>query len=588
MVLLRSSDESVAWALCPSGVIAWDLVSGDMRPCPELGDAIDLAVSGDGRLLLVVDANGLCTLWTTRERARVQTFHARGHRPGSARLSTDGHIAATAANDGTLRVWSTLRGVELRRFRGGPLVALSPEARFVASVTSRTGRVRVWRVADGRCAGAVILRGGAPVRALSVNDQGALVTGHADGTVALWDGIPRALVRVDRPHAAAVTSVALRDDGRRYASHFASGSAWSRDLSLGQARSFEAPGERLAWSPDLRHAVFARGRTAVSIEFESGRLHDLSSGHTDAVTALSLTADGRFALSASRDGTLRFWDARRGDTLWTLEGHDGPVTAAALSPDATLAWSAGERDGARLWDLTHGVEITPAGLPTRPYRALEFSPDGVRILAVRDEARGCVVELLDAFNGRLLATGRASARTRRPAAFSPDGSVVYLSLQREGARASLVAHETRTGARVGRVELVGHRAAPGDDERGFNLRGDLVAVAMPDRSGWALYDTEGGRPVGLAEDAAHTLGPHPRVMGGRWMLTALQGDRVFLHDLASGERRGFVTLARPNDAVTALALSPDERWFLVGTAHGLVLRYEITRAAEVTALPIAV
>jgi len=587
-VLLRSRDEGLAWALCRSRIVAWDLTSGDLLPCPDLGDAVDLAVSGDGRLLLGVDANGLCTLWTTRERARVQTFRAPGHASGSARLSADGRVAVTVANDGTLRVWSTLRGIELRRFHAGPIVSLSPEARFVASVTSRTGRVRIWGVADGRCMGQVLLRDGAPVRALSINDRGALVTGHTDGTVARWDGLARALVRVDRPHVTAVTSVALRDDGERHASHATDGSAWLCDLSLGREWSFDLLGERVGWSPDLRHAVFTRAHMASSIDLENGHRHDASSGHTDAVSALSLSPDGRVALSASRDGTLRLWDTRSGETLWTLEGHDGPVTAAALSPDATLAWSSGERDGARLWDLTRGVEITPVEFPTRSHRALEFSPDGARVLAVRDEARGCAIELFDALQGRLLATGRASARARRPAAFSPDGSVAYLSLKRESARSFLIAHETRTGARVGRVELAGHRANPSDDERGFNLRGDIVAAAMPDRSGWALYNTEDGRPIGLVEDAGHTLGPHPRVMGDRWMLTAPQSDRVFLHDLATGERRGFVTLRHANDAVTALALSPDERWFLAGTARGLVLRYEITRPAEVNALPVAV
>ena len=47
-------------------------------------------------------------------------------------------------------------------------------------------------------------------------------------------------------------------------------------------------------------------------------------GHTDVVTSVSFSADGRRVVSGSRDNTVRVWDAVSGEcVLGPLEGHTG-------------------------------------------------------------------------------------------------------------------------------------------------------------------------------------------------------------------------------------------------------------------------
>ena len=55
-------------------------------------------------------------------------------------------------------------------------------------------------------------------------------------------------------------------------------------------------------------------------------------GHTYPVNAVSVTADGRRAVSGGLDQTLRVWDLERGTCL-TIFPCEAPVAA--------LAWSAG-------------------------------------------------------------------------------------------------------------------------------------------------------------------------------------------------------------------------------------------------------
>ncbi len=56
-------------------------------------------------------------------------------------------------------------------------------------------------------------------------------------------------------------------------------------------------------------------------DLESGRCLRTLEGHSVGVGSVSVTPDGRRAVSGSWDKTLRVWDLESGRCLRTLEGH---------------------------------------------------------------------------------------------------------------------------------------------------------------------------------------------------------------------------------------------------------------------------
>ena len=52
------------------------------------------------------------------------------------------------------------------------------------------------------------------------------------------------------------------------------------------------------------------------------------------MTGIVITPDGRRAVSASEDYTLRVWDLESGQSVRTLEGHINWVHGVAITPES--------------------------------------------------------------------------------------------------------------------------------------------------------------------------------------------------------------------------------------------------------------
>ena len=104
---------------------------------------------------------------------------------------------------------------------------------------------------------------------------------------------------------------------------------------------------------------------------------------------VAVTADGRRAVSASRDATLRVWDLGSGKLLRTLAGHHAGNRGVVVTADGRRAVSASYDRTLKVWDLGSGKLLRTLTGHVNAVQGVAVTADSRRaISASRDERSG--------------------------------------------------------------------------------------------------------------------------------------------------------------------------------------------------------
>ena len=201
-------------------------------------------------------------------------------------------------------------------------------------------------------------------------------------------------------------------------------------------------------TPDGRRAVSAsEDGTLKTWDFESGRELRSLIGHADYVTGVAVTPDGTKAVSASRDGMLKVWDLESGRELRTLRDRGYPLHGVALAPDGRRAVSASTEGTLKVWDLILGEVLgTLTGHSGRVY-GVAVTPDGSRAVSASDDETlkiwdldsGCVLLTLAGHSDTVIAVA-ALPDGRRVVSASADGTLKVWDLESGGELRALTGH----------------------------------------------------------------------------------------------------------------------------------------------------
>jgi WD40 repeat protein/class 3 adenylate cyclase len=289
-------------------------------------------------------------------------------------------------------------------------------------------------------------------------------------------------------------------------------------------------------------------------------------GHTNAVTGVSFGPDGRTAISASEDKTLKLWDVQSGTVIRTLEGHEGGVCCVALSPDGRTALSGGEDNTLKLWDLQTGKPIRTLVGHVGAVRSVVFSPDDRTALSGSDDR---TLRVWNLGTGKLLNTLSGSAAAVDCVAVSPDGHIALSGGDENFVRRWNLQTGTELGSLAGHTGYISSIAFSPDGHRALSGSWDNTLKL------WNLdTGTEIRSFIGHSQ-AVTAVAFNP---GGGTILSGSADKTLRLWDLETGKEIGW--FAGRTKAVTSVALSPDGRTALSASEDKTLRLWDLRASRE--------
>ncbi len=272
----------------------------------------------------------------------------------------------------------------------------------------------------------------------------------------------------------------------------------------------------IALWPDGRFAISASADRSLKIwDLDTGQILRTLMAHTDTVWGVALALNGRRAVSASADGTLRIWDTQSGQVLRTLAGHDGGVLAVATTPNGRTIVSGSVDCTIRIWDGENGELLRVLTGHSDGVRAVAISADGGTILSGSKPGELKVWNLssereknvrLEGHSGMIYSLA-ITGNGRRAASAAADGTVRLWDLQTGREISRLVAHDmpvygvtlTPDGARGASASydrtVKVWNLETGEEERTLRGHGDLVYAVSITPDGQRIVSASNDRTL---------------------------------------------------------------------------------------------
>jgi len=499
-----------------------------------------VSYSPDGTQVASGGYDGTIKLWDTSTGAEVRTLQGHTNAVFDVNFSPDGTRIVSGSWDHTVKIWDAATGEEIRTLTGHRYgvtsVSFSPDGRYIASgshpafslaeVEPEPGVVKLWDASSGRELKTLNGHSGG-VWSVSFSPDGthlvsggAATTPYQPGEIKLWNVSTGAELKVFKGHTLEVYSVSFSSDGTRLASGSKDRTVRIWDVSTGEELS------------TLR-------------------------GHTGRVSSVCFSPDGTRITSAGGliDPQIKLWDALTGEEIETLRGHARNVGGVSFSPDGTRIASASSDATVRLWNVQTGAGLRGSGLRslkghTHWVSSVSFSPDGTRIASGSDDT---TVRLWDTSTGEALNTLKGHTREVTSVCFSPDSTRI-VSGSKDG---TLKLWNTTTGADPKTFE--GHTDAV--TSVSFSPDGTRIASASQDQT-IQIRDTSTG-------DVLNTLRGHSDHVtcvsfspDGTLIASGSEDQTIRIWDSSTGEE--VKTLTGQGGAVKCVSFSPDGRHIAAG------------------------
>lgn len=373
----------------------WAAATGNqIRSLSNEGSPLSVCYSPNGEFIVFGTGGKEIKIWNMSSGDPVQVLTGYKNEVWSVDFSPDGKFLASGSDDGTFRIWDVaLRIPVLSRSNSGRVlcVSYSPDGKFVACVNGIY--ITLWGVPTGNMVKSVKTEDFHT--SLKYSSSGAfIVSGAPDKHIIMvFDITNEKIIIGGRSFVKKVRTVSLSPDEKLISSGFDDGTI--------EIASFSEFVGSLSYFPIFYFQLSTTGHR-YNIESCFGGYHRFREfhGHTDSVSSVNFSPDGKTVVSGSDDNTVRVWDTESGDQISVMTGHTDSINSVNFSPDGKFVVSGSTDNTVRIWDATMGDNIKILAGHSDAVKSVIFSPDG-KIIATSSSDN--TIRIWNAISGQQLA-----------------------------------------------------------------------------------------------------------------------------------------------------------------------------------------
>ncbi len=568
----------------------------------QAGPVSAIAVSPDSHTAISAHCNqkddaGACiassaVLWDLDAHRELRHWTASAGLVNLVAYSPDGQTLITAGEDGAIRLWDSTGYSLISEFKGvdgdinAVVISGSTEGSgYTLWSGSSTGSITQWDFAGGKKIWEA--RYDSPVTSMAISDADIpggqkVITGHIDGSIALWQANRASPTWRNKIQAYPVTSVAINSTGDTI---LASSYMYLHliDGQTGQVQKASETGgmlQQISLSPNGRY-IFINGEGVLDQwDVTNWREKQWFLADNQTLSTFALSQDGQIVVAGYSDGSIRVWSVIEA-LDYQLYNTQIVNSAIDVSQDgkSLLIGSLTDRiQSPVLWDITKAnIGLTfPDFNAQIPPNGVVFSPDGRLVAAAGGSMLTDTPSLLvwDSTSGNLLCNLVGHSSIVRSLDFSPDGRFLLSGTQ--GAKNDLILWDVSTCQPVKWFEMDENEDVCGIAFSSDGSQAITGSAYWPRIIRWDIstgqeiqrYSTENNTEFIL--DVA--FGPEDTTILASSMSTIYEWDTV------TGE---IIRSFRGNvDAVWSLDLSPDGRYLLSGANNGTVILWDFLTGEE--------
>ncbi len=374
-------------ALCFGSVLltCFDTTTGEVLQEIKGIEPMPLAVTHDGKRALSTLNRGNCVLWDLTTGDKLFTLSGHKDTVNDVSITIDGRYGISSSSDKTIILWDLEKGETLT---DNKQQRLSP---FSISITP-DGKFALFSTRDSNNATCTLMN----LRKQIVQHEILATPNHKN---------PPFL----SIYHYGVNKVAITPNGQRGIS------------SLSNFTSYNISSN----ADDIINTINV-------YDLLKGKILQNLSGHTASILDVSITEDGRNAISSSDDESCILWDLVTGAMLKTFKGHGFEVKALfrghgrivdkiCFVPDGKLVILSTRGAGCRVWNIQTG-EIVPISPPMG--EAVSITPDGKWAISIYTISFSSIYDSIIVWNlktGKEFKSIKHDCKSLRSVSVTPDG-----------------------------------------------------------------------------------------------------------------------------------------------------------------------